>query len=488
VIAAWMLYALLVSVLVAAGAWLMEEVVRQRGGPVRFLWLGALIATVALVALAPLRTAPPAALPAPTVSAAQSADDAAESRRGGAAAAAARALRAVRTTLARPLRAAAALGTGTAGRALAGGWLALSAAALALAAATALRARHARRGWPALEVAGEAVRVSPHVGPAVLGILHPQVVIPAWLLDATEEEQRLVVLHEREHVRARDPLLLAAGCVAAALVPWSPAAWWMLLRLRAAVELDCDARVLRQGVGRRAYGSLLIDMAGRGPGLSLGAPALAGSPSTLERRLRAMNARLPRFARLRAGSLAVLSFALLAAACDTPLPTTAEVEKMDVRALEARTVALQPTDGEITYYVDDVQVTAADAHALVAERIARMDVVRGEHQGPNVVRIYTHAEGEPATEGAERVHVSVMRTGADAAAGPTGEMHVASGGRFEGLVVIDGRISDPSAMHALDPDGIQQIEVIKGASAAAMYDDPRAANGVIRITTKPDTR
>jgi bla regulator protein BlaR1 len=485
VIAAWMLYALLVSVLVAAGAWLMEEVVRQRGGPVRFLWLGALVATVALVALAPLRTAPPVALPSPTVSAAQSADDAAEPRRGGAVAAAARALRAVRTTLARPLQAAAALGTGAAGRALAVGWVALSAAALALAAATALRARHARRGWPAVEIAGQAVRVSPRAGPAVLGILHPEVVVPAWLLEATKEEQRLVVLHEREHVRARDPLVLAMGCVAAALVPWSPAAWWMLLRLRAAVELDCDARVLRRGVGRRAYGSLLIDMAGRGPGLSLGAPALAGSPSTLERRIRAMNARLPRFARLRAGSFGVLGLALLAGACETPLPTTAEVEKMDVRALEARTVALQPTDGEITYYVDDVQVTAEDAHALVAERIARMDVVRGEHQGPNVVRIYTHAEGEAATEGAERVHVSVMRSGNDAAAGPTGEMHVSSGGRFEGLVVIDGRISDPGAMHALHPDRIQQIDVIKGASAAAMYDDPRAAKGVIRITTKP---
>jgi beta-lactamase regulating signal transducer with metallopeptidase domain len=489
VIAAWMLYALLVSVLVAAGAWLMEEVVRQRGGPVRFVWLAALIATVALVALAPLRTAPPAALPAPTVSAAQLADGAAEPRRDGAAAAAARALQAVRTTLARPLRAAAALGTGPAGRALAVGWLALSAAALALAAATALRARHARRGWPAREVAGQAVRVSPRAGPAVLGILHPEVVVPAWLLDASEEEQRLVVLHEREHVRARDPLVLAVGCVAAALVPWSPAAWWMLLRLRAAVELDCDARVLRRGVGRRAYGSLLIDMAGRGPGVSLGAPALAGSPSTLERRIRAMNARLPRFARLRAGALTVLSFALVAAACDTPLPTTAEVEKMDVRALEARTVALQPAAGEVTYFVDDVQVTAEQAHALVAERIARMDVVRGEHQGPNVVRIYTKAEGEGAghadADGTTRVLVNEMRPAGSADAHPGRELHVSSGARFEGLVVIDGRISDPSAMHALDPNGIQQIDVIKGASAAAMYDDPRAANGVIRIVTKP---
>ena len=94
----------------------------------------------------------------------------------------------------------------------------------------------------------------------------------------------------------------------------------MLRRLRAAVELDCDARVLSQGVRPRAYGTLLIEMAGRGPGLSLGAPALAGSPSTLERRIRAMNARLPRFARLRAGCLGALGLAVLAGACETRCP------------------------------------------------------------------------------------------------------------------------------------------------------------------------
>ena len=95
--------------------------------------------------------------------------------------------------------------------------MALSAAVLALAAVTVLRARRARRGWPLADVAGAHVRVSPRVGPAVLGIVRPEVVVPEWLLEAPAEEQRLVVLHEREHVRARDPLVLAAGCLAVAL-------------------------------------------------------------------------------------------------------------------------------------------------------------------------------------------------------------------------------------------------------------------------------
>ncbi|HST57322.1 MAG TPA: M56 family metallopeptidase, partial [Longimicrobium sp.] len=375
-IATWMLYALLVSVLMAAGAWLLEEVVRQRGGIVRFLWLGALVGTVGLVAVAPLRTAPAPRAPGGIVIPV-TATVAKEVQKEGVTAMAARALRAVRTVLARPLQEAAALGTGPAGRALAAGWGALSMLFLALAAGTALRARRARRRWPVADVAGASVRVSPGTGPAVLGVVHPEVVVPAWLLHATEDEQRLVVLHEREHVHARDPLLLAVGCVAVALLPWSPAAWWMLLRLRAAVELDCDARVLRAGVPRRAYGSLLIDMAGRGPGLSLGVPALAGSPSTLERRLRAMNARLPRFARTRAGLFGILGLALLTGACETPLPTTAEVQAMDVATLEAKTLDVTAVSENVTYYVDGKQMSAEEAHALVGDQIVRMEVTHG---------------------------------------------------------------------------------------------------------------
>lgn len=481
-IASWMAYALLVSVLVAAGAWLLEEMVRQRRGPVRFLWLGALLATVALVAVAPLRMTEPVVLQA---SVAQSAAPAGGTgiRQDGVLEWVAAALKAARDAAANPLRAAARLGDGSAGTALGIGWMALSAAVLALAAVTILRARRDRRTWPLAEVADARVRVAPRTGPAVLGILHPEVVVPAWLLAASEEEQRLVVLHEAEHVRARDPLVLAAGCVAAALVPWSPAAWWMLLRLRAAVELDCDARVLRRGVRRREYGTLLIEMAGRGPGLSLGAPALAGSPSTLERRIRAMNLVLHRRARLRAGLFATLGLALLAGACESPLPTTAEVERMDVGAVEARTVQLRPAgSGDVTYVVDGKPVTAEEARALSAEQIARIDVSRTGGAATNTVTIHTRAaSGQPAaTAGSpERVRVNVMQ--------PAGESQgvVMSRSRtFEGLVVIDGQVRDNAALEGLDPDDIETINIIKPNAADRVYSDPRAANGVIRVTTK----
>lgn len=497
-IVSWMLYSLLVSALVAAAAWVLEEVCRLLGRPVRWVWIGAMGATLALVALAPLRTSAPTSLAIDAAAVQPTAPVAEEDTGIGLLAALADAAAAVRDLAGDTLRDAAALGARVPGEALAFGWIALTLALLAVAAGTLLRARRERRRWPLHDVAGTPVRVAPRVGPAVLGLRQPEVVVPRWLLAATPEEQRLVVLHEREHIRARDPLLLAAGCLAAALVPWNPAAWWMLRRLRTAVELDCDARVLRQDVRPAAYGTLLIDMAGRGPGLTLGAPALSGTPSSLERRLRAMNVRIPRFAPARAGLLGVLAMGALVAACETALPTTAEVERMDVRAAETQAARFRMVgDGaNMIYIVDGKQVTAEEARALTAGRVSQISV-RRKDDGTATYTVTTGATGAGAHHGE---NVTIVR--GDTVPGGTririrgknqlesfGPLTVRTGESFQGLMLIDGRITDPSAMRAMQPGTIETVEVIKGAAAARLYpSDPRAAHGVIRITTKAGAR
>ena len=493
----WMLYSLLVSALVAVAAWVLEEVCRLTGRPVRWVWLGALGVTLALVALAPLRGAPPRTVVFPARVVDGGAAPAARES-SGVLAALADAASAVRQLADDALAAAVKGAERVPEEVLAGGWLALSAALLAVAAGTLLRARAERRRWPLHEMEGTPVRVAPRVGPAVLGVRAPEVVVPRWLLEAPPEEQRLVVLHEREHIRARDPLLLAAGCMAAALVPWNPAAWWMLLRLRTAVELDCDARVLRHGVRPLAYGTLLIDMAGRGPGLTLGAPAMAGSPSSLERRLRAMNVRLPRFAPARAGLLGVLASAALVGACQADLPTNAEVDRMDVAAVEAQFSRMRIIDdGDLTYLVDGKPMTAQEARAITSDRIAQVQV-RRTPDGKGTVEITTGTPGSgtrflrtedlairraPGDTGSVRVFVRTAEGGAGA---PIRISPLNQGDAFSGLIVIDGQIVDQSALRSISPARIEKMEVVKGAAAAAQYpNDPRAAQGVIRITTKP---
>jgi outer membrane biosynthesis protein TonB len=306
-LANWMLYCAAVGVLLSGGALALERGLRSLGRPTRWVWAGAMALTLAVPAAARFVPAPPAA-PAAV-------DAAPAGTRMRAPAAPLEAKTAARW--AAPL----ALDLGGWDPALRVAWGASSAAVLlGLAAMAAVLARR-RRGWSAAEVDGVPVLVSPDVGPAVVGLFRSRIVLPAWALAADEEARRLVLEHEREHVRAGDPRLLAAAIVCAALTPWNPAAWWQLRRLRLAIEVDCDARVLRRRADVRAYGSVLLEVGRRAVRSRLAAAAFAEPVSSLERRIRIMTAPRVRRPLLRAAAFGALAAALVAAACEAPQPT-----------------------------------------------------------------------------------------------------------------------------------------------------------------------
>jgi hypothetical protein len=172
-------------------------------------------------------------------------------------------------------------------------------------------------GCAASRVDGVRVLVSEHAGPMVLGVIHPEVLLPRWVLNAPPEERRLIVWHEREHAAGGDPRLLLLATLAVALMPWSPALWVQHRRLRLAVETDCDARVLAAGADRRLYGRVLLRTATRPFSLPPAfAPTWGGGISHLERRIVAMTARPPARRLLRAIPLSLLTAALGTAACD----------------------------------------------------------------------------------------------------------------------------------------------------------------------------
>src|SRR5690606_8517131 len=102
------------------------------------------------------------------------------------------------------------------------------------------------------------------------------------------EQQALVLRHEREHAAARDPLLVAAALLMVALAPWNPVLWWQLSRLRASIELDCDARVVRGGASPVAYSDALLAVRRRPVSAPLPAVALTEPVSRLESRIRAL--------------------------------------------------------------------------------------------------------------------------------------------------------------------------------------------------------
>lgn len=277
---------------------------RQRGWPVRWLWAGALAASLLVPAMAVMVPAPPdAAAPSPSGDLRPAA-----SPSSGAAA-----------WRVDPGAVVPRWGAGL-DDVILGGWAAASAAVLLALGLHAAVLRRRARGWRWRTVDGVGVWVAPDAGPAVVGFVRSRIVLPEWLLERSEAERAMVLAHECEHLRARDPRLILGALVLAAALPWNPAVWWQGRRLRQAVEVDCDARVLGRGADPRAYARLLLQAAEHGAPHRLHVAALGGSHSSLERRFRLMLNSPPRIGRLRAAGAAALAWALIVAACSTTRP------------------------------------------------------------------------------------------------------------------------------------------------------------------------
>jgi beta-lactamase regulating signal transducer with metallopeptidase domain len=139
---------------------------------------------------------------------------------------------------------------------------------------------------------GVPVVVTDSVGPATVGVLRSRVIVPRWVLALPAVQRRYVLRHEDEHRKSHDALLLFVASLALILTPWNLALWWQLRRLRLAVEMDCDNRVVSALGDANAYGELLFKVAqaaSRGPRLQ---PAFLGQ-GLLERRLTALVAPAP---------------------------------------------------------------------------------------------------------------------------------------------------------------------------------------------------
>lgn len=480
-IAAWMIVSALLGGAIVVGAIALDGVCRALNVSRRWTWVAALASLVVLTVLVPLRRMSDAGvvrLPVwVTITSVNARGRASmETSLGGRLLDAARG--AIDAPVARVARGIAHVVSPAFDRWLMIAWGACSVSLLVLGVVVYRRLRIAQGSWPVSSLHGERVHVAPDAGPAVFGFLRGSIVVPPWLVECAADVQQVVLAHEREHVRARDPMLLTFGALAVVLLPWNPVAWWMLARLRLAVELDCDRRVLASGVRMREYGTLLIDLAGRTTGIPLGAPLvgltmLAERTTHLERRIVAMSAPRPRLAPLRivAGSLVALIAAL--AACESRLPTEADVSNMTAVSAQqsaAMVGIMNGSDSLTTYYINDRVAAAAEARALSPEQIASVRVIKRDSVNGGKSSMWISTRAANGTMGP--IHVKIREDG--------------SGGKmFAGPIFIDGKRTDQNGMKSLSPNDIVSIEVIKGPRAAALYpNDSAAAQGVIQITTK----
>ncbi|HEY6457123.1 MAG TPA: M56 family metallopeptidase [Steroidobacteraceae bacterium] len=161
------------------------------------------------------------------------------------------------------------------------------------------------------------------IGPAVFGLVRPAIVVPRWLLDEAVATRDAAMSHENQHIAARDPVLLLVALLLLAVAPWNLPLWWQLRRLKLAIEVDCDTRVLGAGVDRRLYADTLLRINQYVGKMPLGAVAIVGRATQTESRIRAMMTKRPRHLRLWILGLAATSIPLLVVAAELNPPSSA---------------------------------------------------------------------------------------------------------------------------------------------------------------------
>jgi beta-lactamase regulating signal transducer with metallopeptidase domain len=273
-IASFIFYAIAIAALVAAIGWLLETALARFGGARRLVWIVAISAAVVVPPLATMLREPVPVVQSAGVTFAPAAMVQAGELAG---------LSAKAPTLRDARRSAWPLDTWAVGA-----WAAASLGILGFHLLGAWRLSQRARRWPMTRLGEQTISVAPDVGPALYGWWDPRVVFPAWLLAAPAATRDYALAHERQHLAARDPQILAAATFILALLPWNLPLWWMLRRLRFSMEVDCDARVVRAGADPADYGLALLFVSERQSRAPMATLALIERASQLERRIRIM--------------------------------------------------------------------------------------------------------------------------------------------------------------------------------------------------------
>jgi bla regulator protein blaR1 len=320
---AWMLYVIVTTLLLSGAALAAEHAARLRRARTRWIWAVTIVASLVIPTLIASVSIQVPSLQTPIAS-----------RK-------AIALRDLTSVQVVPLawvreHTGNVVATHSENRVLQRTWIAVSVALLVALLLNGLQLVWQKRRWRMGTVAGASVYIARGVGPAVVGLLRPRIVVPDWLLEASASRQVMVVTHEQSHLAAHDPQILTVALFLLVLMPWNLPLWWQLHRLRYAIEVDCDARVLEAGLDTRQYGETLIDVNQRPGGYIGSVAAMSESRSFLEERI-AIMVRDP----AKWGSLAILMFGCVSAAL---LAIAAQVTPPNVGSSdsEQQTVALAP--------------------------------------------------------------------------------------------------------------------------------------------------
>ncbi|MCR5663704.1 MAG: M56 family metallopeptidase [Oscillospiraceae bacterium] len=198
--------------------------------------------------------------------------------------------------------------------------------------------------------------------PFILGLFRPRIYLPSAL---SEEEKRLVLAHERAHLRRLDHIWKPLGFLILSVHWFNPLCWLAFILLCRDIELACDEKVIRE-LGRSeraAYLQTLLNCSARR--ILAACPVAFGETGVKMRVEAVLNYKKPAFWILLAAVLGCLVLIVCFAA--KPMPGEPDLSFLNYKNAipligqndTAPYANLYPADS------DGVQPGVADAKALV---------------------------------------------------------------------------------------------------------------------------
>lgn len=98
-------------------------------------------------------------------------------------------------------------------------WLWLSFFLLCTLIASGAHLLWRKQRWKKSTLLATPVLVAEDVGPAVVGLINPHIVIPQWVMELPAAQQQAILDHEQSHLDAGDPRLLTVAICLLVLCP-----------------------------------------------------------------------------------------------------------------------------------------------------------------------------------------------------------------------------------------------------------------------------
>jgi bla regulator protein blaR1 len=245
---------------------------------------------------------------------------------------------------------------------------------LVAALAFARQQRRFRRRLGQLGSPRGAIRYAQHtgVGPAVLGLLRPCVVLPAdFARRYSAQAQRLIIAHEHSHLRRGDLFAVAIATGLRVVYWFNPLMHYAAARLRHDHELASDAEVMKRfPSARRRYAETLLNVQLADPGLPVG--CLWQSSHPLKERIMMLHASTPSSTRRRLGAAVGTSILLAVAASSWAAQPTRNAAPSTAASVDAKAADVSMREAA-SIVAERAGLTLLDASALSNDRMVSFE-------------------------------------------------------------------------------------------------------------------